>query len=135
MPSNNRSQNDVQKKVERMKTFRSQQKNKVHKQFAILQIQAQEEERKRLLMADRLAYLVADQNTREEPLRQRINTLEAENFRQKEAFLEQWLFYKDLWEGRVLASVGWSGWWLGFLFLLGLFLGVLLRWWFAGLDW
>ena len=47
-------------------------------------------------MVDRLAYLVADQSTREEPLRQRINTLEVENFRQKEAFLEQWLFYKDL---------------------------------------
>ena len=72
-----------------MRTFRSQQKNKVHKQFATLQTQAQEEERKRLLMADRLAYLVADQNTCEEPLRQRINTLEAENLHQKEAFLEQ----------------------------------------------
>ena len=86
-------------------------------------------------MADRLVYLVADQDTREEPLRQRINILEAENFCQKEAFLEQWLFYKDLWEGQVLVSVGWSGWWLGFLFLLGLFLGIFLRWWFAMLDW
>ena len=128
MPSNNHSQKDVQKKVERMKTFHSQQRNKIQKQFATLQTQAQEEERKRLLMADRLAYLVADQNTREEPLRQRINTLETENLRQKEAFLKQWLFYKDLWEGRVLTSVGWSGWWLGFLFLLGLFLGIFLRW-------
>ena len=96
MPSNNHSKNNLQKSAERMRTFCSQQKNKVHEQFAILQTQAQEEERKRLLMADRLAYLVADQNTREEPLRQRINMLEAENLRQKEAFLEQWLFYKDL---------------------------------------
>jgi hypothetical protein len=96
MPSNNHSKNNLQKSVEHMRTFRSQQRNKVHEQFATLQTQAQEEERKRLLMADRLAYLVADQDTREEPLRQRINTLEAENLRQKEAFLEQWLFYKDL---------------------------------------
>ena len=100
-----------------------------------MQVQAQEEERKRLIMADRLAYLATDQNTREEPLRQRINTLEAENLRQKEAFLEQWLFYKDLWEGRVLTSVGWSGWWLGCLFLLRIFLGIFLCWWFAGLNW
>ena len=79
-------------------------------------------------MADRLVYLINDQNTHEEPLRQRINTLEAKNLRQKEAFLKQWLFYKDLWKGRVLTSVGWSGWWLGFLFLLGLFLGIFLCW-------
>jgi hypothetical protein len=133
MPSSNTSQNSFQKKTERMKIFRTSQRNKLQGATE-LQVQAQEE-RIRLLMADRLAYLVADQNTREEPLRQRINTLEAESLRQKEAFLEQWLFYKDLWEGRVLTSVGWSGWWLGFLFLLGLFLGIFLRWWFAGLGW
>jgi hypothetical protein len=109
MPSNNHSKNNLQKSAERMRTFHSQQKNKVHEQFTTLQTQTQEEERKMLLMADRLAYLIANQNIREEPLRQRINTLEAENFRQKEAFLKQWLFYKDLWEGRVLTSVGWSG--------------------------
>jgi hypothetical protein len=134
MPSSNTSQNSFQKKAERMKVFRTSQRNKLQRTTK-LQIQVQEEERKRLLMADRLAYLVADQDTRKEPLRQRINMLEAENFHQKEVFLEQWLFYKDLWEGRVLASVEWSGWWLGFLFLLGLFLGVLLHWWFAGLGW
>ena len=86
-------------------------------------------------MNDRLAYLIMDHSTQEEPLRQRINTLENENLRQKEALLEQWLFYKDLWEGRVLNSVGWSGWWLGCLFLLSLFFGIFLRWWFIELGW
>ena len=135
MPSNNHSKNACQKKAECKRTFRFKKNEEFQEQLVNLQVQNQSEERRNLLMNDRLARLIMDQNTHEEPLRQRINTLEVENSRQKEAFLEQWLFYKDLWEGRVLTSVGWSGWWLGYLFLLGLFLGIFLRWWFAMLDW
>ena len=68
MPFSNTSQNSFQKKAERMKIFCTSQRNKLQRATE-LQVQVQEEERRRLLMADRLTYLVADQSICEEPLR------------------------------------------------------------------